>query len=164
MRYPVFLDLADQPVVVIGAGSVAARKVKTLLAAGAKVTVISPAAEPAIRKLAAAGKLHWVRRAYRHGDLRGACLVVAATDNLDVNRAVSVDARRRKLLVNCIAPPAAGNFIVPSLIQRGGITLAISTGGASPAFAKRLRLDLERFLGNRYPALLKRMAKTRLAK
>jgi precorrin-2 dehydrogenase / sirohydrochlorin ferrochelatase len=163
MHYALFLDLKNQPVVVIGAGQVAVRKVKTLLAADARVTVISPVAAAGIRTLAAAGTLRWIRRVYRRGDLRGAALVVAATDNLEVNQAVSAEARRRKLLVNCIAPPSAGNFIVPSLIRRGGITLAISTGGASPAFAKRLRLDLERFLGNRYPVLLKRMAKTRLA-
>lgn len=162
MHYALFLELKNQPVVVVGAGKVAARKIRTLLAAEAKVTVVSPRALASIQKLAAARKVKWLRRPYRRGDLRGACLAVAATDNLEVNEAVCAEARQRRLLVNCIAPPAAGNFIVPSLVRRGGITLAISTGGASPAFAKRLRLDLERFLGRRYPALLKRMAKTRL--
>lgn len=164
MHYALFLDLKHQPVIVVGAGKVATRKVRTLLTAEALVTVISPTASTAIQKLAQARKLKWHRRPYGHGDLRGARLVVAATDNLAVNQTVCAEARRRRVLVNCIAPPSAGNFIVPSLVRRGGITLAISTGGASPAFAKRLRLDLERFLGSRYPALLKRMAKTRLAK
>ena len=164
MHYALFLELKNQPVVVVGAGKVAARKIRTMLAAKATVTVISPEALRPIQKLVIARKLKWQRRPYRRGDLRGARLVVAATDNLEVNGAVCAEARQRKLLVNCIAPPAAGNFIVPSLVRRAGITLAISTGGASPAFAKRLRRDLERFLGSRYPALLKRMAKTRLAK
>ena len=164
MHYALFIDLKNQPVTVVGAGKVATRKIRTLLTADATVTVISPEALTPVRKLAQARKLKWVRRPYQRGDLRSARLVVAATDNLAVNQTVCAEARRRKLLVNCIAPPAAGNFIVPSLVHRGGITLAISTGGASPAFAKRLRLDLERFLGSRYPTLLKQMATTRLAK
>jgi precorrin-2 dehydrogenase/sirohydrochlorin ferrochelatase len=158
MRYPLFLDLTGQPVVVIGAGKVATRKVGTLLKAGAVVTIISPTATPAIHRLK---QVRWLRRRYRLGDLRGARLVVAATDDLVVNQRVCAEARRRRLLVNCIAPPAAGNFIVPALAQRGGITLAISTAGASPAFAKQLRRDLERFLGRGYPARLKRMAQER---
>lgn len=158
MRYPLFLDLTEQPVTVIGAGKVATRKIKTLVKAGASITVISPKA----------GRLpkgvHWIRRAYRNGDLAGARLVVAATDNLPVNEAVCREAKRRRQLVNCIAPPSAGNFIVPALIQCGGITLAISTGGASPAFAKCLRRDLERFLVAGYAQLLKEMSAKRKAK
>ena len=164
MRYPLFLDLGSQPVVVIGAGSVAARKTRTLLAAGAVVTVISPVASAMIRRLARTKHIRWVRRRYRRGDLRGALLVIAATDDLMVNVLVCAEAKRRKLLVNCIAPPAAGTFIVPSQVRRGGITLAISTGGTSPAFAKRLRRDLERFLGHEYPQLLKEMGAARRAR
>ncbi|MEI6084668.1 MAG: bifunctional precorrin-2 dehydrogenase/sirohydrochlorin ferrochelatase [Verrucomicrobiota bacterium] len=155
MRYPLFLDLTGQPVTVIGAGQVAARKIKTLLKAGATITVISPKAGRLPKGI------RWIRRTYRRGDLAGARLVVAATDNLLVNEAVCREAKRRRQLVNCSAPPAAGNFIVPALIHRGGITLAISTGGASPAFAKRLRCDLECFLAAGYPALLRKMSKQR---
>jgi precorrin-2 dehydrogenase/sirohydrochlorin ferrochelatase len=154
MRYALFLDLTDQPVTVVGAGNVATRKVRTLLAAGARVTVISPVATAAIRRLQG---VRWLRRRYRRGDLRGARLVVAATDSLPINETICVEAKQRRLLVNCIAPPAAGNFIVPASIQRGGITLAISTGGASPALAKRLRRDLEQFLQRGYPQLLKQL-------
>lgn len=161
MHYPLFLDLADQPVVAIGAGNVATRKIQTLLAAGACVTVISPKANAEIRQLALTKRVRWIRRSYRRGDLRGARLVIAATDNPAVNERVCAEAKRRKLLVNCVAPPSAGNFIVPAQVQRGGITLAISTGGASPAFAKRLRRDLERFLSDGYPALLKKMVAKR---
>jgi precorrin-2 dehydrogenase/sirohydrochlorin ferrochelatase len=160
--YPLFLDLRDQPVAVIGAGQVATRKIRHLHAAGARITIISPTATPALRRLAArADTVRWIRRKYRRGDLAGARLVVAATDNLSVNAAVCAEARRRRQLINCVAPPAAGNFIVPALVRRGGITLAISTGGASPAFAARLRRDLERFLAAGYAALLRRMSAAR---
>ena len=164
MRYPLFLDLTNQSAVVIGAGSVAARKIRTLLKAEAVVTVISPQAAPSIRRLAQTKRVRWVQRRYRQGDLRGARLAVAATDDLAVNQIICAEAKRRKLLVNCIVPPSAGNFLVPSLVRRGGISLAISTGGASPAFAKRLRRDLEHFLGDGYPQLLKAMSAARRAK
>jgi precorrin-2 dehydrogenase/sirohydrochlorin ferrochelatase len=177
MRYPLFLDLTNQPVTVIGAGKVATRKIKTLLQAGAQITVISPAATEFIVGQASrlssprrsSGKtpvqpLRWLRRPYRRGDLAGARLVIAATDNRAVNEAVCREAQRRRQLVNCIAPPAAGNFIVPSQIHRGGITLAISTGGASPAFAKLLRRDLERFLAAGYVRRLQQMSAQRKAK
>lgn len=155
MRYPLFLDLQDQPVVVIGAGHVATRKIRSLRAAGANLTVISPTS----RRLPKT--VRWLKRGYRPGDLRGAVLVVAATDDEAVNRQVCAEANRRRQLVNCIAPPPAGNFIVPAVARRGGITLAISTGGASPAFAKQLRQELERFLRRRYAARLKAMAAQR---
>jgi precorrin-2 dehydrogenase/sirohydrochlorin ferrochelatase len=164
MHYPLFLDLADQPVVVIGAGGVATRKVRTLLAAKARVTVVSPEANAAIRRLARTKRVKWVHRQYRRGDLRVASLAIAATDDLAVNESVCAEAKRLRVLVNCIAPPVAGNFIVPSHVHRGGISLAISTGGASPAFAKLLRRDLERFLSQGYPRLLKRMSADRRAR
>ncbi len=158
MRYPLFLDLADERVVVIGGGRVATRKVRVLLRTGAAITVISPRASGAIRQWADRGRLAWKPRRYRRGDLRAARLAVAATDDLAVNERVCGEARAGRILVNCIAPPAAGNFIVPSSIQRGGCTLAISTAGASPSVAKQLRLDLERFLDTRYPDLASMIA------
>lgn len=145
MRYPLFLDLTDQPVTVVGAGKVAARKIRSLLAAGARVTVISPKS----RRLPP--NVRWLKRRYRPGDLAGARLVVAATDDLEVNRQVCAEARRRRQLVNCVAPPLAGNFFVPAVARRAGITVAVSTDGRSPALAKRLRQELEQFLRARYP-------------
>src|ERR1044071_3677971 len=133
MRYPLFLDLADEPVVVIGAGKVALRKIRSLLTAGALVTVISPEASRLPKSV------RWLRRRYRRGDLAGARLVVAATHDLEVNRQVCAEAKRRRQLVTCIAPPSAGNFIVPAVARRGRLTVAVSTGGVSPALAKRLR-------------------------
>ena len=110
MHYPLFLDLADQPVVVIGAGNVATRKIRTLLTAGARVTVISPKAKAAIRQLALTRRVRWIRRMYRRGDLRGARLAIAATDDPAINELVCAEAKRHRLLVNCIAPPSAGQF------------------------------------------------------
>jgi precorrin-2 dehydrogenase/sirohydrochlorin ferrochelatase len=164
MHYPLFLDLTDQPVVVIGAGGVATRKVRALLAAKARLTIISPEARAMIRQLARSKRIRWVRRPYRRGDLRGASLAIAATNDLAINESVCAEAKRLRILVNSVAPPSAGNFIVPSHVRRGGISLAISTGGASPAFAKRLRRDLERFLGHRYPRLLRNMSAARRGK
>ena len=164
MRYPLFLDLTRQSAVVIGAGSVAARKIRTLLRAGAAVTIVSPQATSSLRRLAQTKRVRWVRRRYRRGDLRGACLVIAATNDPAVNQIVCSEAKRRNLLVNCITSPNVGNFFAPSLARRGGISLAISTDGASPAFAKRLRRDLEHFLGDEYPQLLKTMSAARRAK
>src|SRR2546430_1510398 len=100
-HYPLFLNLINQRVVVIGAGAVAMRKIRSLIAAGAHVTVISPRAERLPKGV------RWLRRRYRHGDLRGARLAVAATDDLRVNEQICAEAKRRKLLVNCVAPPSA---------------------------------------------------------
>jgi len=144
--YPLFLNLAGQPAVVIGAGTVAARKIRSLRMAGARVTVISPEATPAIRRM---NGIRWLRRRYRAGDLRGAVLVIAATDDQDTNVRVCAEAKRRRQLVNCVAPPEAGNFIVPALARRGRMSLAISTGGSAPALAKRIRQELEQYLAQR---------------
>ncbi len=159
MRYPLFLELNGEKAVVVGGGKVATRKVRLLLKAGAALTVVSPVASPSIRRWADRGEVCWKARRYRQGDLRGARLAVAATDDLTLNERIAAAARRERILVNCIAPPAAGDFIVPASIERGGMTLAISTDGASPALAKRLRLDLERFLDAQYPDLGCRLAK-----
>ncbi len=141
--YPLFLNLNAQPVVVVGAGRVAARKIRSLLKAGARVTVIAPDAIAAIRRIK---RVRWIARAYRNGDLRGARLVVAATDDLDVNRRVCAEAKRRHILANCAAPPDAGNFIVPSVVRRGVVSIAISTSGTKPEHAKALRKRLEKLL------------------
>lgn len=148
--YPVFLDIDGKRAVVIGGGPVAYRKAASLIEAGAAVTVISPDAVPAIKRLAERGLLAHKPRRYRKGDLNGAVVAIAATDDKSVNERAASEARARGILINCANPPDSGNFIVPSSIKRGALTLAISTGGASPALSKRLRLDLEAFLGTRY--------------
>jgi precorrin-2 dehydrogenase/sirohydrochlorin ferrochelatase len=161
MHYPIYLNLAGQRALVVGAGRVATRKVKSLLAAKADVVVVSPHATPAICACAQRDRLHWRQRCYRKGDLRGCRIVIVATDDTSLNERICRQARRAGLLVNCAAPPSAGNFIVPSVVRKNGITLAISTGGVSPALARQLRRELEQFLGDEYAGLVRSLGKLR---
>jgi len=135
---------------VIGGGSVALRKVQGLLAADAAVKLISPEIIPEIEALSRDGSLELERRAYRRGDLSGAFLVIAATDDAGVNQEVWEDALQVGCLVNVVDDPARSNFIVPALVRRGEFCLAVSTGGASPALARRTREQLEAAFGPEY--------------
>ena len=141
MRYPLFLNLADQPVVVIGAGHVASRKIRTLLVADANVTIISPEAGAVIRRLARTKRIRWVRRRYRRGDLRGSRLAIAATDDPAVNQLVCTEAKRRRVPVNCIAPPSAGNFIVPVSDGTATIDVTAKTGQTYRRVVSKLPLS-----------------------
>lgn len=152
--YPMMVDLTERRAVVVGGGSVAERKVRRLLQAGAAVRVVSPAATPAIERWAAAGRLRLLRRPARAGDLDGALLVLVATDDPTVNRRMAAAAARRGALVNVADDPAACGFLVPSVLRRGDLTVAVSTGGGSPALAKRLRERLADMLGPEYAAFL----------
>ncbi len=151
--YPVFLDLARKRCLVVGGGQVALRKVSALLESGADVQVISPEACVGLLQLADAGQVKLVRRQYREGDLEGVFLAVAATDDPGINKMVSAEARSRRCLVNVVDDPANSDFIVPSCLRRGDITVAVSTGGASPALARKLRTRLEGELGEEYALL-----------
>ena len=141
--YPVYLSLEGKKCVVVGGGEVAWRKVETLLAAGTKVCLVSPEITPGIDELVKAGKLVHIRREYRTGDLEGAFLVIGATDNEDINRQVACDAEKTGILVNIVDVPKLCNFIVPSKVERGDLIISISTGGTSPALAKKIRKQLE---------------------
>jgi len=141
--YPVFLDLQGIPVLVVGGGAVALRKVKGLVQAGADVTVVAPALEAGFRRLKI---VHLLRRGFREADLRNACLVFAATNQPQVNARVAAAALERGVWTNVAAPPEAGNLLVPAALRRGRLCVAISTGGASAAAAKALRLELEKSL------------------
>jgi uroporphyrin-III C-methyltransferase/precorrin-2 dehydrogenase/sirohydrochlorin ferrochelatase len=144
---PIFVALDDVPVVVVGAGAVAERKVAVLLDAGARVTVVAPEAVPAIRAWAAEGRLALKPRPYRAGDLRDARLAYAATSRPDVNRAVRVEALALGVWLNAVDQPDLCDFISPALVRRGDLTIAISTNGRAPGFAKRIREELERQYG-----------------
>jgi precorrin-2 dehydrogenase/sirohydrochlorin ferrochelatase len=160
--YPISLiGLAARRCVVIGGGAVAARKVAGLLAAGAAVTLISPALTPELARLAAAGEVQALRRPYQSGDLAGAFLVIAATDDPAVNQAVWAEANAQGCLVNVVDDPAHSNFIVPAIVRRDEITVAIQTGGASPALARRLRERLEVVFGPEYGVLARLLAELR---
>jgi precorrin-2 dehydrogenase/sirohydrochlorin ferrochelatase len=140
--FPIFLKIAGRPCMVIGAGNLAEAKIDSLLAAHAKVTVIAPEARPRVVEMAAAGELEWLRRDYVEGDLLRQFLVVAATDNPIVNRAVFREATEKDILCNAVDDPPFCDFYFPSVVRRGDLQIAISTAGASPALAQRLRKEI----------------------
>jgi len=141
-HYPVFLDLKDRPVLVVGAGKVALRKVRGLLEAGARVTVVAPECEPEFEELA----LRLVRRRFRASDLAGAFLVFAATDDRLTNHRIGIAAKGRGLFANIVDSAVECGFIVPARLHRGEVQIAISTGGESPRLSAELRKKLEEIL------------------
>jgi precorrin-2 dehydrogenase/sirohydrochlorin ferrochelatase len=145
--YPVFLDLAERLAVIVGGGGVAERKVVTLLEYGPRVRVVSPDVTPALEKLAASGAIELERRGYVRGDLDGAFIAICATSSEEVNRAVHAEAEERGCIVNVVDVPELCSFIVPSIVRRGTLSVAISTGGAAPTVAKRLRKHVQEHLG-----------------
>lgn len=159
--YPVMLDLGGRSCLVVGGGSVAERKVNTLLQSGAVVTVVSPECTAPLSRLAGAGRIVWKREEFSPSDIRDSLLVIAATDNPDVNQAVFQAASQAGCLVNVVDDPRQCNFIVPSVIERGDLLIAVSTSGASPALAKKVRQDLEAMFGEEYTRFLEIMADVR---
>ncbi len=141
--YPVYLNLTGRRCVIIGGGGVAEGKIARLLDSGAEICVISPDATPGIRRFAADGALHWEQRHYRPGDLEGAFIAIAATNVREVNRRIFEEAETRGVMLNAVDDPPNCSFIAPSIVQRGPVTLAISTGGVSPALARKLRESLQ---------------------
>ena len=141
--FPIFLKLTARPCIVIGAGNLAESKIESIRAAEANVTVIAPEASPAIQALAAAGEITWHQRTYAAGDiLPNTFLVVTATDVPAVNRAVYLEATSKSILCNAVDDPPYCDFYFPSIVRRGDLQIAISTAGASPALAQRLRREL----------------------
>lgn len=141
--YPVYLNLENRRCVIIGGGGVAEGKIARLRESGAVIGVVSPDATPGIRQMAADGILRWEPRTYRPGDLEGAFIAIAATNDRDVNRAIYKEAEARGVMLNAVDDPPNCSFIAPSIVQRGPVTVAISTGGASPALARKLRESLQ---------------------
>lgn len=142
-QFPVFLSLQDKPCMIIGGGEVAERKADALLKANAKVTVVSPQLTAHLAYLVAEGQLHFIERHYQTGDINEAFLVIAATDQTAVNQAVAAEANQHNILVNVADNLSLCNFIVPSVLDRSPVTIAVSTGGASPVLARQLRMKLE---------------------
>ncbi|MBI4459547.1 MAG: bifunctional precorrin-2 dehydrogenase/sirohydrochlorin ferrochelatase [Acidobacteria bacterium] len=145
----------------VGGGRVAERKVKSLLQAGAQVTVAAPQATPALRALAAAEKIAWQARPYRASDIDQATLVFAATGLHEVERRVAADAARRGIPVNCAGWPELGSFLVPAQARRGELQIAISTGGSSPALARKLARQLQAHFGPEYAQWTRLLARLR---
>ncbi|RPH50597.1 MAG: bifunctional precorrin-2 dehydrogenase/sirohydrochlorin ferrochelatase [Desulfobacteraceae bacterium] len=155
--YPVNLDIQNRKCLVVGGGEVGTRKVLTLIECGASVTVVSIMASEKLLKLAESGIIELKRRPYTGTDLDGTFLVICATDNEELNLQVSRDAGKINILCNIADRPEACNFILPALVKRGSLVIAVSTSGKSPAFAKKIRKDLERQYGVEYADFLKLM-------
>ena len=152
--YIACLRLTGRRCVVVGGGDVGLEKVDGLLACDASVTLIAPTAHEALREYAREGSIEWLQRPYGGpGDLDGAFLVIAATDVTDVNIAVFDDAERRAMLVNVVDVPPLCNFILPAIVRNGPLAIAISTAGASPALAKRMKREVSEHFGERYATL-----------
>ena len=143
---PIFVKLEGRACLVVGAGAVGLQKVRSLLECGAKLTVVAPEARSEIRELAAEGRLTWHARTYVAGDIWGQQLVIAATGSPEVNHAVYADAIAAGVLVNAVDDPPFCDFYFGSVVRRGPLQIGISTAGESPAFAQRLREQLELLL------------------
>jgi siroheme synthase-like protein len=151
--YIACLRLAGRRCVVVGGGDVGLEKVEGLLVCDAAVTLIAPGAHPELERLAAEGSIAWERRAYRASDLERAFLVIAATADTEVNIAVHEDAEARAMLVNVVDVPPLCNFILPAIVRSGPLAIAISTAGASPALAKRMKREIAEQFGEHYARL-----------
>jgi precorrin-2 dehydrogenase/sirohydrochlorin ferrochelatase len=144
--FPIFLKLTARPCIVIGAGALAESKIESLQTANARVTVIAPTATARIAAMAEAGEITWHNRSYTSGDLAGSFLVVAATNDPAVNRAVFAEAEAAGILINAVDDPPFCDFYFPSVVRRGDLQIAISTAGHSPALAQRLRKEINALL------------------
>lgn len=152
--YPIFLNIKDKKCVVIGGGNVACRKIRALLECGAKVTVISPDFSKNLLKISRQKSIKLIKRSYRKEDIRGATLVIAATDNIEVNRKISEDSKKQGAIVNIVDDMEGSDYIVPSFFRRGSLTIAVSTGGKSPFLAKKIKEMLEDSFGKEYGLLV----------
>lgn len=151
--YPIFIDIEDRNVLIVGGGNVCARKAETMMKYGARVTIASPEFTEEIEQWASEGKLQLRRKTYELADLDGASIVIASTDDPCVNARVARDCRRRKIPVNVVDVTHLCEFIVPAIVERGSIQIAVSTGGKSPALARTLKEDLQRSVGPEYDEL-----------
>ncbi len=161
MFFPVYLNLKAKRVVVVGGGEVAERKVLSLLGTGALIVVISPRFTAKLEALAAENRIQAHRRNYVHGDCAGAVLVFSAVDDPEAGRSVWKEASEANIFINTADQPSLCAFIMPAVVQRGNIGIAISTGGSSPALAARLGRKISRLIGPEYAILADLMARAR---
>jgi precorrin-2 dehydrogenase len=159
--FPAFLDLRGRRCLVVGGGPVGERKVRDLLACQARVVVVSPVTTPGLAALATAGLVAHRARRFRRWDVRGCAVVVAATGEAGVDAAVAAEARRRRALVNIVDDAARCDFIVPSVLRRGQLQIAVSTGGRSPALAREIRRRLEPLFGVELGAIVEAVGRER---
>lgn len=159
--YPILVEMTGRPCVVIGGGAVAERKVEALLEVGARVTVISPALTERLRSFAGQEKIRHLARAYQSGDLTGYALAFVATDKATVNEEALREASGRGILINAVDDPDRCDFILPSVLRRGDLVVAVSTGAASPALARSIREELEGYFTADYKELAQIVGETR---
>ncbi len=159
--YPVNLDIKNQDCLVVGGGAVAFRKAKTLADCGAAVTVVSPEFCDEFQEFKKKLGLRLIQRRYRASDLNKKFLVIGATDDEAINRRISANAKQKNILCNIADLPDACNFILPAVVEREDLVIAVSTSGKSPALAKKLRKELEKKFGDEYARLLKLMGAVR---
>ena len=159
--FPIFLKLAGRLCLVAGAGNVAAEKISSLLHAGAQVTVVAPAALPAVEQQAAEKKILWHQRAFAPNDLDGMFLVIAATSSPEVNHYIFTLASERGILCNSVDDPPNCDFYFPSIVERGDLQIAISTAGESPALAQRLRKEIDAQLAPEFGVRLAQLGELR---
>ncbi|HEY6140513.1 MAG TPA: bifunctional precorrin-2 dehydrogenase/sirohydrochlorin ferrochelatase [Thermoanaerobaculia bacterium] len=148
--YPIFLDVEDRDVAIIGGGNVCARKAETMLRYGARVTIVSPSFTDEIEQWARKGAVAIKRKPYDARDLDGASIVIASTDDQRVNEQIAADCRARKIPVNVVDVTPLCEFIVPAIVESGSVHVAISSEGKSPALARTLKEDIQRMLGTEY--------------
>ncbi|HWK25393.1 MAG TPA: bifunctional precorrin-2 dehydrogenase/sirohydrochlorin ferrochelatase [Solirubrobacter sp.] len=151
--YMACLKLTGRRCVVVGGGDVGLEKVEGLLACNGQVVVIAPEIEPELARLAAEGSIEWIAREYETGDLEATFIAIAATNDTDVNIHVYEDAEERAMLVNVVDVPPLCNFILPAIVRTGPLAIAISTAGASPALAKRIKAQIAQEFGEPYAHL-----------
>jgi precorrin-2 dehydrogenase/sirohydrochlorin ferrochelatase len=152
--YPVNLQITNRLCIVVGGGGVALRKVRSLLECRARIRVISPSLEPELRFLAEQQRIEWLKRDYVEGDLRGAFLVFAVTNDRTVQNLIMKEADGTAALLNSADDPHGSDFHVPAHFRRGRMLITVSTGGGSPALAKKIREQLEEFIGPEYEAVV----------
>lgn len=159
--YPIFLDMAGRPCVVIGGGAVAEHKVQGLLQVGAHVTVVSPELTSKLASLVSQGGVRHIARPYQAGDLKGYALAFVATDDYVVNADVAREGQQLGVWVNCADDPAHCDFILPSVLRRGELVVAVATGGSSPALSRAVREELEAYFTEDYAVLAQIVAEVR---
>ena len=159
--YPIYLNITNKRCIVVGGGEVGERKAERLLECGAHVVVIGRALTPLLEKMKEEGRIDHIDADYDDAYLEQASVVIGATNRDDVNKRISGDAGKRGILVNIVDDPARCDFILPSLVKRGDLVIAVSTGGRSPALAKKLREDMEASFGPEYETFLEIMGNLR---
>ncbi|MEK6646810.1 MAG: bifunctional precorrin-2 dehydrogenase/sirohydrochlorin ferrochelatase [Candidatus Firestonebacteria bacterium] len=159
--YPICLDISNKLCVVVGGGNVALRKIKNLLKCNAKVSVVAPDVIPQVKNLSKSGRIKLILRKFKKSDINKAFLVISATSDKLINAEVYKIAKQKGILVNVVDLPEFCNFILPAVVRRGDLTIAVSTSGSSPAYAVKIKKELELKYGPEYAVMLEKLKNSR---